>query len=74
MSKFSNVERVVNYAIQEGVGVPAAALMARSLLGIVLSEREIEQAESLHANFRRANWQNLERERRQRMYDTRWVD
>ena len=74
MSKFTNVQRVVNYAITEGVGVSAASLMAKRLLEISLSDEEFEQAETMYAAHKRINFNKLEQERKERMYDNRWVD
>lgn len=54
MSKFSNVERVVNYAIIQNVGVLAAVLMARRLLDINLTDEETEQAEIMYSNVKHA--------------------
>jgi glycogen debranching enzyme len=74
MSKFTNAERIANYAIVEGLDIPAAELMGKLLLGVTLSASESKEAERLHASFKKAEWRKLEAERRSRMNDPRWID
>lgn len=74
MPKFTNAERVANYAIMEGIEVSAAEVMAKSLLNISLTPEESENAEDIASQMRRVRWQKMELERRAQMHDTRWID